>query len=136
MQDVMASMFVYKMMVVVNLMDQQMKEIETILVDYIWKSKKLTISLHTLQCSVIDGGLKLVNSRTKQKALKINWIFLLYNVDQAVRNLVYDQLDSEIEDLIWQCNLSKKDAVKIFGNHNFWTQTLSNWCEINHSWPK
>ena len=68
---------------------------------------------------MIDGGLKLVNSRTKQKALKINWIFLLDNVDQAVRNLVYDQLDSEIEDLIWQCNLSKKDAVKIFENNNF-----------------
>ena len=80
-------MFVYKMMVVVNLMDQQMKEIETILVDYIWKSKKLTISLHTLQCSVIDGGLKLVNSRTKQKPLKINRIFLLDNVDQAVTSV-------------------------------------------------
>ena len=39
----MVSRFVYKMIVVVNLMNQQMKEIEAILVDYIWKSKKLTI---------------------------------------------------------------------------------------------
>ena len=68
------SLFVYSATAMVDLQEHQIKEIESVMRDFIWLGKYPKISLHMLQRKKMQGGLKLFDIRAKQQALKISWI--------------------------------------------------------------
>ena len=77
----MGSLFVYKMNCMLDLTHDTIKSIEGILRDFIWSGKRAKIALETLKKDRRDGGLRLVDLRAKQAAIKISWIF------QTVRSI-------------------------------------------------
>ena len=125
------SLFVYKMSVMLNLYDEQVKLIESIIRDFIWNGKRPKIALELMQKDKKDDGLRLVNLRAKQDSIKIAWIFK--EKDEFLNKSMYVHLDSKITELIWRCNLNCRDARTIFVDVNFWTETLYAWCKVNYS---
>ena len=65
-----ASLFVYKMMVLPTISKKIIKNVENQMRDFIWNGKKAKIALKTLQNSKREGGLGLVNLGNKDIALK------------------------------------------------------------------
>ena len=126
----MDSLFVYQMMPLVNLPEKYIKEAEEIIRNFIWSGKQPKIGLYTLQKLIEHGGLKLVDIRAKQKALKIGWIFR-YKQDELLLNQANNALSKKLGPTIWQCNLNEKDVKRLFEN-SFWTEILSAWCHINY----
>ena len=68
-----ASQFVYKMMVLPCISRQTIKTVDNIIRGYIWNGKKAKIAYNILQLPKREGGLNLVNLEIKDKALKATW---------------------------------------------------------------
>ena len=128
------SLFTYRITVMQDLDKTQIKEIESIMREFIWLGKSPKISLYMLQRKAEQGGLKLTCIKTKQKALKISWIRQLDN-DAMLANCAFEALDPCLKGLIWRCNLTKKDIIKEF-DQSFWWEVLIAWCEINYHDPQ
>ena len=60
-----ASLFVYKMMVLPTIPDKTIKQIDNIIRDFIWNKKKSKIAYAILQNSTREGGANLVNLKIK-----------------------------------------------------------------------
>ena len=71
----MASLFVYKMSIMTDLTEWQLKIIEDKIKNYFWLGKRARIAMNMLTKSREQGGLRLVDICAKQKSLKIQWIF-------------------------------------------------------------
>ena len=67
-----ASLFVYKMMVLPIIPKHIVKHIDNIVRNYIWNGKKSKIAYNILQNPKKEGGLNLINITKKDKALKNN----------------------------------------------------------------
>ena len=129
------SLFVYKMMTMCNLKESEMKEIETVIREFIWKGKRSKIALETLYKPKTQGGLKLVNLKAKQDALKISWIFKVENDNILLKclqsDLNYCNAGKVLRQDIWRCNIAPKDCIKLFPKNNFWSEMLYAWSKIN-----
>ena len=128
------SLFVYKMSTMTNLSKKQIKEVETIIREYLWSGKKAKIALETLQKDKSQGGTRLVNLTAKQDAIKVSNIFKLEN-DLFLEKCAYEELNPVLKDWIWRCNLSNADAKKLFPKKNYWCDTLQAWSKINFKIP-
>ena len=73
------SLFVYRVSVLGNIVQSQIKKFNKLLRTFLWKGKKSKISLHTLQKAKESGGLHLVDLISKQEALKVPWVFCIQN---------------------------------------------------------
>ena len=129
-----SSLFVYKMSVMMNLSVAEIQVVETKIRKFIWGGKKDKIPIKILQLCHKDGGLKLVNLRHKQNALKIKWIFKL-NDSVFLRQCAYTSLDQVLQENIWRCNLHAEDIPGLFGTDTFWAQVITAWAELNHHMP-
>ena len=59
------------------------------------------------------------------------------NCANECRNLAGYFLGACIENnLIWQCNLKSKDAMKVFENANFWKFVVNAWCKLRFTLPQ
>ena len=83
-----ASLFVYKMMVLPCIPTTIVKRIENIIREYIWNGKKSKIAFNTLQLPKQEGGLNLVNLTKKDCALKATWPQILYQ-EHEYSEMVY-----------------------------------------------
>ena len=111
----MALLFVYKMLTMLNLNKMQLDTIDKITRDFLWGDKKAKIALSTLHKKKEQGGLKLVDPNAKQKALKIAWIFKIEK-DAMLTEIMYNTFAPSLRQLIWQCNLQPKDVNKLYKN--------------------
>ena len=126
-----ASLFVHKMQVLPFLPETYIVKIEKEFENFIWNGKKPKIPIKTLQVLKQEGGLKLVNLRNKDKAIKVSWVQRLEHNDKLAC-LAYEYLHPLLREKIWQTNLSKEDAQKLFvGNNKFWNHVMYAWCELN-----
>ena len=125
------SLTVYKMMTLDNVVEEQLTIMENIIKEYIWLGKRPKISMYTLYKKYEHGGLRLVNVRAKQKALKTNWIFNYEATDALIQNCMYQNLCPVLRQNVWRSNLNVKDVKRFFNNSAFWSQVLWAWCEIN-----
>ena len=127
-----ASLFVYKMMVLPAMPSAMFKKLDNIIRDYIWKGKKSKIALNILQNPKEEGGLNLVNLRKKDKALKTTWPQIL-NKETEYAQMVYGIMRvPALKENIWRCNLNPKD-IKLFRiESDFWREVLTNWCQFNY----
>ena len=127
-----ASLFVYKMMVLPLLSEIFIKNIENIIRNFIWNGKKAKITLSILQNSKEQGGLGLVNLRNKEKALKATWPLILYKEPQYA-SLVYKIMRlAHVSEDIWRCHISPGDVLKLRISNQFWKDVLLSWSEYNY----
>ena len=106
--------------------------LEKIFRDFIWKGKSSKIAWSILQANKDEGGLSLISLRNKDKAMKIQWVFL---EDNLIKELAAQLLNSGCDDIIWQCQLKEEHIVLLNPRQNFWTDTLRIWCGLSWSPP-
>ena len=118
------SLFVYKMMVLMDMATDQLKRVNKLIHEFLWRGKpRGRIAMKTLCLDKIHGGLRLVSMEAKQKTLKISSIFHSQN-DSFLLKCCQDQLDNLIGQLIWRCNIKPKDVNKLFDMKLYWPQVL------------
>ena len=129
-----ASLYVYKMQCLPSPTEDHIKQVERIIEDFLWNGHKPKISLATLQNTPQEGGLKLVNLRTKNSSLKAAWVKTLMT-NQYNQKLVYNILDiGPIDSMIWCCNMRAEDVSKVIKTENqFWKEVVQAWCEYHYT---
>ena len=126
-----ASLFVYKMMVLPSIPPHTIKIMENIFRDYLWKGKKAKISLQNLQAPKSEGGLNLVDLRRKDISLKATWPTILYGEDDYAK-IVYSIMRCETMGAdIWRCSLLACDVKIMKIKSDFWSDVLKSWCQFN-----
>lgn len=125
-----ASLFVYKMMVLPNLHADCIKQFTKSIRNFLWNNKKPRIALTILQADKSMGGLRLVNLKNKEISIKSLWIEQIHNNDSFFRRIFYNQLKIKIEDRVWECNLQPRDIRKIC-HSSFWADVLIAWFHYN-----
>ena len=125
-----ASLFVYKMLVLPSMSDSMHKTINNDIVNFLWNGKKPKIALKILQSDKKSGGLQLVNLRLREKALKASWVKILYN-EQQYSKVVYSMLEPVLEQNIWRCTLEKNDVKHLGIKNDFWKQVTEAWFEFS-----
>ena len=127
-----ASLFVYKMMVLPTIPTAVVKTVENQIREYLWGGKKAKIALHILQNPKREGGLNLVNLKTKDVALKASWPQILHK-EPEYAELVYGIMRcSQLGDNIWRCSISPEDVKELKIKNTFWSDVLSAWCKYNY----
>ena len=127
----MASLFVYKMSVLPPMTKSQLKRLDKIITEFIWKNKRAKIPISLLRNPKKWGGLKLVNFETKQSALKIAWVKKIVNNEEF--QYVHNVLIPGLGEKIWEINLSKQDAEKIVKETHTWKEVFVEWCTYHYS---
>ena len=123
----MTSLFVYKMMVLPKPNKHQLKSIENICRDFLWKGGKAKLSMELLCNPKNNGGLKLVDFNKKFQSIKIGWISKI--IGNPALQYVYYFLIPTIKELIWSVNLAKGDVPKIISINSQWQEILCEWCD-------
>ena len=131
----MASLFVYKMQVLPLIDDEQISLIESIIEDFVWDGKRPKINVSVLKRNKEDGGLRLVDIKTKHRSLLCNWV-VDTNSNLQIANLArYFLSDMAMQDWIWKLNINKTDSRKVFGGSNFWGSVANEWHEYTYEEP-
>ena len=100
-----ASLFVYKMMVLPIIPQHIVKNVDNLIRQFLWNGGKSKIAYRILQNPIDAGGLNLVDLKRKDKALKTTWPQILYNEPEYAA-MVYGFLRCrDLGDDIWRCNL-------------------------------
>ena len=126
-----ASLFVYKMMVLPSVPKNIIKTLENIIREFIWDKKKSKVALPILQLPKKQGGLNLVNLRVKEKALKATWPQIL-STEEDYSKMVYGIMRcSLIGENIWRCTIAPEDVKLLKMKNTFWKDILTCWSEYN-----
>ena len=126
-----ASLFVYKMMVLPNIPHHTLKCVENVIRDFLWNGKKSKIAYRVLQNPKKQGGLNLVNLRNKEKALKATWPMILKD-EQHYSELVYTSMGCKaLSEDLWRCSISPQSVKKMSIKNVFWFNVLEAWSEFN-----
>ena len=129
-----ASLFVYRMMVLPKIPEKYIKLINNLIKEYLWNGGKSKIAFSILQNNKWEGGLNLVNLSIKDKSLKATWPFILRN-EPDYANMVYATMRcSDLKENVWRCNLKKKDVKYLKIRNEFWNDVLEAWCDFNQSY--
>ena len=126
-----ASLFVYKMMVLPMIPQVIVKKVDSLIIKYLWEGKKSKISYKILQNLKQDGGLGLVNLANKDIALKATWPSVLKTEEQYAQ-LVYKTMRcAKLQEDIWRCTLLPEDIKGMNLKNQFWSDVLVSWNEYN-----
>ena len=126
-----ASLYVYKMMVLPMVPDNIIKNTYNLIRNFLWNGKKAKIALNILQNPVKSGGLNLVNLRNREMALKATWPQILHQ-EAEYANMVYGTLGvSNLGEIIWKCSLLPEDVKFLRVNEPFWADVLKAWAHYN-----
>ena len=127
-----ASLFVYKMMVLPMIPKTIISRVDNLIREFLWDGKKAKIAYKILQNSKRDGGLNLVNLKNKEIALKATWPQILYT-EKDYSELVYGELRcASLGEDIWRCSLTPEDVDGLKIRNQFWVDILKSWCNFNY----
>ena len=129
----MASLFVYKFSVLLNLNMNQLNQVHAKIHNFLWNGKKARIAMKTLTKDRKQGGLRLVDIEARQSALKTSWILRLES-DHFLATCAYSELNPTLRNLIWRCNLAPRDVRMLFGD-GFWAKILLAWSNVQYNTP-
>ena len=118
-----ASLYVYKMMVLPTIPNHYLTQIEKMLTEFLWNGAKPKISLEKLYAPVEKGGINLVNLKLKDASLKFSWITAMRE-DKFSQENAYYNLHSILRKDIWLCELNENDIISTF-KPSFWRDVLS-----------
>ena len=126
-----ASLLVYKMMVLPRIPERIVKNMDNIIRDFIWNGKKAKIAYDILQLPKKEGGLGLVDLKKRDTALKATWpLILAQEMDYA--QIVYKQLRvTAMGEDIWKCTIWPEDVRKLRVHNEFWKDVLEAWNSFN-----
>ena len=131
-----ASLFVYKMMVLPIISTKVIKQMENIIRDYLWQGKKAKIAYRILQLPKDQGGLNLVDLKRKDMALKSSWPKILADKHQYSR-VVYSLMRcSALGADIWRCSIAPEDISVLPCQDEFWSDVLLSWSQYNYFYEK
>ena len=116
------SLFVHTLMVLPLISERQMKNLESIIISFLWGTKRPKILIKILYRDPSEGGLRLTNLLARQKALQLRW-FLKCNVSNEL-DYIYDWLDRDLKSKIWSCNIHKKDVKLMVVKDTYWRTVL------------
>ena len=121
--------FVHVLAVLPSPNQQYIKEINTILVNFVWNNKRPKIQLNTLAQEYQDGGQKMLHFDSFCKAAKLVWIKKLYVTDEnhswktvALRILMEQNIPCIFEGSIPNIKLNAHKT-----NNHFWKEVLQSW---------
>ena len=127
-----ASLFVYKMMVLPTIPKNIIRNIENVVREFIWNGKKAKVAYNILQNPKKEGGLNLVNISKREKALKATWPVILSKEDDYAKMVHKILRSTALEQDIWRCNLEPKDVDRLKIGNDFWKDVLKSWAEFNY----
>ena len=126
-----ASLFVYKMMVLPSIPIATVKSVDNKIRNFLWNGKKSKIAYNILQNKVEDGGLNLVNLKNKDSALKATWPQILYS-EQDYAQMVYGIMRvGYLGHDIWRCSIEEKDIKDLKIKEPFWSDVVRAWSKWN-----
>ena len=126
-----ASLFVYKMMVLPSIPKSVIKCVDSYIREFLWDGKKSKVAYRILQCPKKAGGLNLVNLEKRDTALKASWPYIL-KTEEEYAKIVYQLLRCEqLEQNIWRCNINSEDAKMFKTKSQFWRDVLFSWSQYN-----
>ena len=126
-----ASLFVYKMLVLPSPPETVFKRVEQLIQEYLWDKKRPKIPLDILQRDGTQGGLKLVDLRCRDQALKVSWIQILEH-DKSMATLAFNAVNDHLREWIFDCNLQPEDVKHLEIKDKFWHQVMLAWCNYNY----
>ena len=122
-----ASLFVYKIMVLPTIPVKVARILETEIGNFLWNGRRAKIPLKTLQLSKKKGGLALVDIRKRDIAIKCSWIKILED-DRKIANLAYYSINPILNHDIWHCNFKADEVDSISCKDNvFWKDVMRAW---------
>ena len=125
-----ASLFVYKMMVIPRMTISMNNQLESMFSEFIWNGRP-KIAMDILRLNKLSGGLNLVDLRKKDAALKATWSQILLN-DEPLASIVYNQMNTPLKHKVWLTNLNSKDVRATFPKLNeFWIQVMEAWTDTS-----
>ena len=130
-----ASQLVYKFMSIPSPNEQFFKEYKRIILEFLWSKKPSKIKYNKLVQKYEDGGLKLIDLRSKDIALKAAWVpRWKAKKSQADLNWIYINLPIK-DERIWLCNISQRDLTNLVkvGKLDMGYQVLKAWNRLNYS---
>ena len=126
-----ASLFVYKMMVLPTIPINIVKKVDNMIRDFIWNKKKSKIAYDILQLPKKEGGLNLVNLQRRDKALKATWPQILVQEDEYSKIVYHQMRCDELKEDIWRCRIEPRDIDTLKIRNHFWRDVLAAWGEYN-----
>lgn len=127
-----ASLFVYKITCLDNISEMYLKEYENLVKNFLWEGRP-KFKLETLYNSKDYGGLALVNLSNKIIAVRAQWVSK-YKHNASVQCLAKHFISDEN---VWTYNLTYKDFRAMFNvQSEFWNNVFEAWCCISHRSPK
>lgn len=120
------------MQVLVNMPANFLKSFEKVISGYIWNNGKVRITHRLLCTDKSRGGLRLVDLRKRQMALKTQWVVFIVN-DAFWSTLFYSKLKVKIGEEIWSSNLKDKHISLYISEEDnpFWFEVLQAWSEYD-----
>ena len=117
---------------------QVLNDIQASNFKFIWNNKQDRIKRQVMFMNYTDGGCRMKDIISQEKALKLSWIKRIFEHDSQKKwkTLLEQQFKplKYCKKYFFMCNLSKPDFGRLFGQNmysKFWLQTLSHWCEYN-----
>ena len=127
-----ASLFVYKMMVLPSIPKNIIRQVENEIRNFIWNGKKAKIAFNILQLPKKEGGLNLVSLEKKEKALKATWPQILHNEEEYSKVVYGIMRCTTLGQDIWRCNIYRGDVHSLNIRNEFWCQVLMSWSDYNY----
>lgn len=123
-----ASLFTHVVTVLDLLDDIYLKEYDKLVKEFLWNGKSSKMRLLTLHNSKQYGGLGLVDLRSKDIALKTQWV---------AKCKRFSTLQSLADYFLpigynWQHNVSVRDVKKMHINSTFWRDVLKCWASFSY----
>ena len=122
-----ASQFVYKMMVLPSISHELLKKINDEIFKFVWNGSRPKINKATMLMCKHEGGAGLINLEIKDRALKATWAKIL-QTETELAYIVYINNCPVLMDKIWDCTLHPND-VKYFIQDKFWLSVFKAWFE-------
>ena len=108
--------------------DLYIKELETMLFQYVW-NKKDRISRNLLVQDYKKGGCRMIHLHSYIKALQLTWVRRLLHSNAAWKNIVYTQCKTDEVKLVCLGDTYASDIANYTCN-SFWKEVLTNYSEL------
>ena len=134
--NLMLSQTIYKILSLNTPNDEIIAKIKKLITDFLWDRKKPQIAYETLIKNYADGGLRLVDFRRKDQALKMSWITKSKIVSNIWVKIASKLLPIQLPE-IFECNIAHKD-LKYLDLDDNWiiTSVLKAWSKTCFSTPR
>jgi len=111
--------------------EEYWKEVEQILYNFVNDGKPDKIKRSTLIGPYDMGGYRMLDIRSQNTAVKMNWAIRLMKMEGVWKAHTISKLPTDITYLL-RCNLKFKDLPLDLKKGSLWDEFWRKWCEHNH----